>query len=121
MSANYRYSKCSLESGVTRASGKGLNKITMLGLFTMVVIMFIAANAVIVKAEYSHEKVYHKMYTSVVVEAGDTVWEIAEENITSGYENINELVEEIGFINGLNDSYAIRSGTVLIIPYYGEV
>ena len=41
--------------------------------------------------------------------------------MTAGYESINMLIEEIGFINSLDESYTIQTGTVLIVPYYGEV
>ena len=121
MSANYRHVKHGLGSDTKNVYHKGLKQQFMLGLFILIVIMFISAKAVIVKAEYNHEKVYQKMYTTVLVESGDTVWKIAEEKISAGYENISELVEEIGFINGLDGNYFIRSGSVIIVPYYGEV
>ena len=89
--------------------------------FAFLVIAIISTNSIIANAGQGYEKEYQKLYKSVVVETGETVWNIASENMNAGFESISELVEEIGFINGLDDVYAIKSGSVLIIPYYGEV
>ena len=95
---------------------------TMVTVFTFVFLFItvISANAVIAKAGDGYEKNYEKYYTSVIVERGETVLEIASEHMTPGYESVDELVEEIAFINGLDDEYMIKSGTVLMIPYYAE-
>lgn len=89
--------------------------------FMFLVITAISANAIIANAGQGYEREYQKLYTSVVVEQGETVWEIAEENMTPGYDTVIDLIEEISFINGLDDSCTIKSGSVLIVPYYGEV
>ena len=83
-------------------------------------ITVISANAVIAKAGDGYERNYQKLYTSIIVERGETVWAIASEYMTPGYESVEDLVEEIGFINGLDDAYAIKSGTRLMIPYFAE-
>lgn len=83
------------------------------------VIGTIAANAIIAKAGDGHKERYVKYYTSIMVQKGDTVSGIAAEHLGAGYESIDELVKEIGFINGLDDTYTIQSDTILIIPYYG--
>ena len=121
MSRDYRYYERSLNLGMKRKSGYSFDKFIITCMFLMITITFISAKALIVRAEQSSLKTYQKMYTSVLVESGDTVWNIAEENMTFGYEELTDLVEEIGFINGLDETYSIRSGTVIIIPYYGEV
>jgi nucleoid-associated protein YgaU len=121
MSRDYRYYERNSVSVINRKSGSSLYKVIITSLFLIVAITFVSAKVLIVKAEQNTTKTYQKMYTSVVVEAGDTVWNIAEENMTSGYKVLTDLVEEIGFINGLDEEYSIRSGSVIIIPYYGEV
>ena len=89
--------------------------------FAFLVIAIISTNSITANAGQGYGKEYQKLYKSIVVETGDTVWDIASENMNTGFESISELVEEIGFINGLDDVYTIKSGSVLIIPYYGEV
>ncbi len=95
---------------------------TLVTVFTFVFLFIsvVSANAVIAKAGDGYEKDYQKFYTGVTVERGETVLEIASEHITPGYESVDELVEEIAFINGLDDSYTIKSGTMLMIPYFAE-
>lgn len=121
MSGNCRYYERSSAFVINRKSGSSLYKGIITGIFLIIAITFVSAKVLIVKAEQNTTKTYQKMYTSVVVETGDTVWNIAEENMTSGYKALTDLVEEIGFINGLDEAYSIRSGSVIIIPYYGDV
>ena len=58
-----------------------------------------------------------KYYKTVTVESGDTLWDIAVENITSEYDSIDEYISEVSFINGLT-STQIRAGRSLTVPYY---
>ncbi len=118
MSRDYSKSSASV---IMRKSGSSFYKVIIVSMFLIIGITFISAKALIVNAEQNSTKTYQKMYTSVVVESGDTVWNIAEENMSPGYKELTDLVEEIGFINGLDEAYSIRSGSVIIIPYYGEV
>jgi LysM repeat protein len=52
-------------------------------------------------------------YVTYTVKAGDTIYDIARRN------NIDRRI--LLLINGLDEEYSIRSGSVIIIPYYGEV
>ncbi len=79
----------------------------------------ISANAIIANAGDGYEKNLDKMYTSVIVETNDTVWQIASEYAEPGYNTVAELVEEIGYINSLDESYTIKCGMMLMVPYYG--
>lgn len=96
---------------------------SMVTIFTVLfmVLSIVSANAIIAKAGNGYEKNYMKLYKSIVVERGETVIEIAEKYMTPGYESVDELMEEIGYINSLNENYMIKSGNVLVIPYFAEV
>ena len=120
MSRDYRYYERSSTFGMKK-SRNGCYRVIITSIILMLSVTFISAKALTVKAEQGSVKTYQKMYTSVVVEYGDTVWNIAEENMTLGYDKLTDLVEEIRFINGLDEACSIRSGSVIIIPYYGEV
>lgn len=106
-----------LEARRKAAYRRRVRTLTVVFTFVFFFISIISANAVIAKAG---EKNYEKMYTSIIVERGETVWEIAEAHMTPGYDAVQDLVKEIGFINGLDDTYSIKSGTVLMIPYFSE-
>lgn len=89
--------------------------------FLFLFISVIGTNAIIANAGQGNEKSYQKQYMTIKVEKGDTVWSIAEEYMTPGYDSVTELIEEIGFINSLDDNYSVNSGKILMIPYYAEL
>ena len=119
MSRDYKYYGKSSTFGMKKL-GEKFYRVVITSIILMLAVTFISAKALTVKAEQCSDKTYQKMYTSVVVKSGDSVWNIAEENMTLGYDNITDLVEEIRFINGLDEDCSIRYGSVIIIPYYGE-
>lgn len=61
----------------------------------------------------------YKYYTSIEIQKGDTLWDIATEYMTSEYGNISEYVEELKEVNHLGDD-AIHAGQYLTIPYFSE-
>lgn len=60
-----------------------------------------------------------KYYTTVQVEAGDSLWTIAGEHITPEYDDMDDYIEEIKSINGISGNL-IQQGSYLNIPYYAE-
>lgn len=60
-----------------------------------------------------------KYYTSIQVEDGDTLWNIAEEYMTEDFEDRDSFMNEVRQMNNLTGSI-IRSGDILLIPYYAE-
>lgn len=68
------------------------------------------------------EKNCHKYYTSIAVENGDTLWQIASEYMeveytSLKYSSIQEYINEIRSLNHLIDD-KITAGEYLTIPYY---
>ena len=61
-----------------------------------------------------------KYYTSITVEAGDTLWDIANKYMDSSvYRSLDDYMDEIREINSINYN-RIYNGQQLIIPYYSE-
>lgn len=61
----------------------------------------------------------YKYYTDVVVEAGDSLWTLAEEYVDfEHYKDVNSYVREVRHINHLTEETAVTAGQVLIVPYY---
>ncbi|MDC7292345.1 MULTISPECIES: LysM peptidoglycan-binding domain-containing protein [unclassified Butyrivibrio] len=66
--------------------------------------------------EYAPEFKYYKQIT---VHSGDTLWDIAAENISyDHYSDIASYVAEVSCINNLPENCNILAGESLIIPYY---
>lgn len=60
-----------------------------------------------------------KTVTSIQIEAGDTLWTIAEEYYSEEFGSIEAYISEIKKSNGLKND-TIHSGAYLIIPYYTD-
>ncbi len=60
---------------------------------------------------------YHKYYTSIKVESGDTLWTIADHYMTGCDMDKQSYIEEVCQLNGLTDGQ-IHSGDYLIVAYY---
>lgn len=60
-----------------------------------------------------------KYYTSVVVEPGDSVWEIADQYMDDvHYDSKESYIFEVRSINHLDEACSVTSGQMLIVPYY---
>ena len=53
-------------------------------------------------------------YKSIRIQSGDTLWDIARDNMTDEYDSIDEYINAIKDINGLESDF-IQSGQYLII------
>ncbi len=61
----------------------------------------------------------HKYFTHVLVEEGDTLWDIAKLYITSEYASIDDYIYEVEQINHI-DADMIIEGCYIMVPYYAE-
>lgn len=59
----------------------------------------------------------YKYYTSIHVEAGDSLWSISKEYYSPEYCNLQEYMEEVAALNGLSEM-TIHAGEYLTVPYY---
>lgn len=58
-----------------------------------------------------------KLYTSIRIEKGDTLWAIAGRYIDGHYSSIREYIDEVKFINELT-SDVIHEDAYLLVPYF---
>lgn len=62
-----------------------------------------------------------KYYTQVVVESGETLWDIADEYIDYGhYKDKGSYIAEVRSINHLSEDCLITAGQLLVVPYYSD-
>lgn len=61
-----------------------------------------------------------KYYKSIEIEAGDSLWNIAEKNMPDEYDSIYEYLDEIVSINNIQivSADSIQAGDYLTIVYY---
>ncbi|WP_099468124.1 cell division suppressor protein YneA [Konateibacter massiliensis] len=65
------------------------------------------------------EKEVYKYYTSIQIEKGDTLWELAEDYITTEYNSVNDYIQEVKNLNSLYGD-SIHEGQYLTVPYYSS-
>ncbi len=58
-----------------------------------------------------------KYFKCIEVENSDTLWSIAEDNMSEEYASVEAYIAEVKNINGLT-SDKIYSGATLVVPYY---
>lgn len=103
-----------------RTSKKRGYKINYGKLMLLIGMLFflVVFGANVAKASDEGVEVRNKIYTSITIKKGDTLWDIANEYADSSYttkEYINELMQ----INNLN-STKIKSGNKLIVFYFEQ-
>lgn len=62
---------------------------------------------------------YHKYYTSVRIEAGDTLWTIADEYISDLNIDKQDYIAEICAINDICED-KIHAGDYVVVAYYSQ-
>lgn len=87
-----------------------------------VVVLFVVLGSVLfgtIKAQAAPIETSYKYYTSIQIEKGDTLWDIAEIYVTDDYTDMQEYIEEICAINHISENH-IHAGQYITIPYYSN-
>ena len=100
-----------------RAYSRIIKLVLCLTIFAATAAIIIAVKSDKTTADESLE--LNKYYTSITVESGDTLWDIAKEYRKSETSDINSYIDEIKSINNLVTD-DITAGQNLIIVYYAE-
>lgn len=87
------------------------------------VVMFIIIGSVLfcsTKAQAAPAEPSYKYYTSIRLEDGDTLWNIANEYMSDEYACTDEYIAELCALNRISASDPIHAGQYLTIPYYSN-
>lgn len=69
------------------------------------------------KASSEQETITYKYYTSITIEAGETLWDIAGTYMSDEFPSVEKYIDEVKNINQLKND-KIYAGENLIVPYY---
>ncbi len=87
----------------------------LFGFIMLLVLITVLCVTIQVNASQSHERSIQ--VKSILIESGDTLWDIAAENYTEEYNSMEEYVNAIKDCNHIS-SDTICAGSYLIIPFY---
>lgn len=62
----------------------------------------------------------YKYYTSIRIEQGETLWNIANEYMTEEYASTDEYISELCDLNRISPDHPIHAGQYLTVPYYSS-
>lgn len=97
---------------------KSKNLFTIFGILFLLLLVSLLLSLPFKKTVHAQsESDTAKYFTSILIEPGDTLWEIAKDNMTEEYKSINQYIDEVKFTNNLY-SDDITAGCYLLIPYY---
>ncbi|MGN1146573.1 MAG: LysM peptidoglycan-binding domain-containing protein [Acetatifactor sp.] len=72
-------------------------------------------------ASIGRDQLQFKYYTSITVQYGETLWDIADDYIDyNQYKDKSVYIAEVQSINHLDNDTQIRAGQSLIVPYYSS-
>lgn len=94
-------------------------RVIFITLVTIVSLIILLGSSIHALASSNDNHPVNKYYTSITVEDGDTLWDIADEYI-SGY-NVDkaDYVNEISELNNLSDGN-IHAGQSIVVAYYSR-
>ena len=86
----------------------------------LVFVLSVTLGSVFTKASSKAENNTMKLYKSIQVDSGDSLWSIANYYFDSSYGSIDQYLKEIKTMNHIKDDL-IYNGEYLVIPYYMDV
>lgn len=92
----------------------------LIGAAFLLVFSFGISNFIASAHENTGEQAIYKYYKSIQIQPGDTLWDIAEETMTSEYDSTAEYVDVLKEMNGLT-SDQIEAGQYLTVAYNDTV
>lgn len=64
------------------------------------------------------EEAFYKYYTSIRIEKGDTLWNIADDYIIDGMVSREDFISEVCQLNRISENDILHSGDYIVIAYY---
>ena len=86
--------------------------------FVLILLLVLLGNSIRVFASSGQKADYHKYYTSVQLEKGDSLWTLADEYNGEHVVSRNEYIDEVCRINQISEDTILHSGKSVVVPYY---
>ena len=100
---------------------KELHRSILLFCILLIIILLstiLGATSVLAKGRQSAPN--NKYFTSYRVSKDETLWNIADNYISSEYESKDDYIQEVIDSNGLKTAEDLKAGQTIIVPYYAS-
>lgn len=87
--------------------------------FLFCIIIFFLLNSIVSNADKRQDNDI-KVFTSIQIQYGETLWSIADDYMDEHYHSQREYIKEVVNINSLSNEDEIKVGQYIIVPYYTE-
>ena len=94
-------------------------RVIFITLVTIVSLIILLGSSIHALASSNDNRPVNKYYTSITVEDGDTLWDIADEYISGYNVDKTDYVNEISELNNLSDGN-IHAGQSIVVAYYSR-
>ncbi len=91
------------------------------GTTLLLIIFSIVIFASVFTSDASEDLGRMKYYTSVRIEAGDSLWSITDTYMTDDYKDRSAYMQELCTLNHLMPDAMIHEGEYVVVPYYAEI
>ena len=92
-------------------------RVIFITLVTIVSLIILLGSSIHALASSNDNRPVNKYYTSITVEDGDTLWNIADEYISGYNVDKTDYIDEISELNNLSDGN-IHAGQSIVVAYY---
>ena len=70
------------------------------------------------KSMASNDEALYKYYKSVQIKSGDTLYDLSLEYVNPTMNDTESFINEVMYINNLDEDYHLYEGNYIIVPYY---
>ena len=114
---HHSYSRSAAIVRAAKRRRRVMARLTTIAIVFLLCISLTGGIVVLAGSSRQQEPTY-KYYTSVIVESGDTLWDIALEYYQdNNYSDVRDYIKELKQLNNMTDDTLI-SGRKLVVSYY---
>ena len=93
------------------------NVIFIIGII-LVSLIILLGSSIRAFASSGQQEEYHKYYTCITLQNGDTLWDLADDYVIEGVMSRQDFIKEACRLNHISSSSVLKSGDTLAIAYY---